>query len=188
MRKAAFLRTALSDFRHAGTLLPSSQKVSDEIGHTLNGHRFIVEYGAGDGAVTHQILRHMPADGKLLALEINEEFADALAGVADARLSVKRQDVIHFLHNGAIELPRVEAVVSGIPLSFLEPETRAAVMRRTKEILVPGGTFVIYQASPFFFPLMRMYFPNAKMHLSLRNLLPPYFIAVARNDVLPDEN
>jgi hypothetical protein len=29
---------------------------------------------------------------------------------------------------------------------------------------------------------MRMHFPNAKMHLSLRNLLPPYFIAVGRND------
>jgi phospholipid N-methyltransferase len=182
MRKAAFLKTALSDFRHAGTLFPSSQAVSDEIGLALNGHRFVVEYGAGDGAVTQQILRHMPADGKLLALEINEEFSDALAALGDARLAVKRQDVVHFLHNGAIDLPKVEAVVSGIPLSFLDPATRAAVIRRTKEILVPGGIFVIYQASPFFFPLMRMHFPNAKMHLSLRNLLPPYFIAVARNE------
>ena len=124
----------------------------------------------------------MPHDGKLLALEINEEFSEALDGLGDTRLAVRRQDVVDFLHNGGLDLPPVEAVVSGIPLSFLDPETRAAVIRRTKEMLVPGGTFVIYQASPFFFPLMRLHFPNAKMHLSLRNLLPPYFIAVAQKD------
>ena len=182
MRKAAFLKTALSDFRHAGTLFPSSQAVSGEIGTALSGRRFIVEYGAGDGAVTRQILRHMPVDGKLLALEINDDFSAALSALGDDRLEVKKQDVVRFLHNGAIELPRVEAVVSGIPLSFLDPQTRAAVIRRTREILAPGGTFVIYQASPFFFPLMRLHFPNAKMYLSLRNLLPPYFIAIATNE------
>jgi phospholipid N-methyltransferase len=183
MRKAAFLKTALSDFRHAGTLFPSSQAVSDEIGNALGGtRRFVVEYGAGDGAVTQQILRNMPQDGKLLALEINDEFSAALDGLGDERLTVKREDVVQFLHNGAIELPRIDAIVSGIPLSFLDPQTRAQVIRRTKEILAPGGLFVVYQASPFFFPMVRAQFPKAKMHLSLRNLLPPYFISIAVND------
>lgn len=183
MRKAAFLKTALSDFRHAGTLFPSSQAVSNEIGRVLGpDRRFVVEYGAGDGAITQQILRAMPDDGELLALEINAEFSDALSAIDDARLSVKRQDVVHFLDNGAIELPRIDAVVSGIPLSFLDPQTRASVIRRTKQILAPGGVFIVYQASPSFFPMVRAQFPSAKMHLSLRNLLPPYFISVAVND------
>ena len=183
MRTGAFFKTALSDFRHAGTLFPSSQAVSGEIGRALGGdRRFVVEYGAGGGAVTSEILRNIPADGKLLALEINADFSDALDGLGDPRLLVKRQDVVHFLHNGAIDLPQIDAVVSGIPLSFLDPRTRDAVIRRTREILAPGGLLVIYQASPFFFPLVQTHFPKAKMHLSLRNLLPPYFIAVARKD------
>lgn len=183
MRKGAFLKTAIGDFRHAGTLFPSSHAVSGEIGRALGeDRRFVVEYGAGDGAVTAEILRNMPVDGKLLALEINAEFSAALDGLGDPRLSVKRQDVVHFLHNGAIDLPRVDAVVSGIPLSFLDQRTRDAVIRRTKEILAPGGLLVIYQASPFFFPMVQAHFASAKMHLSLRNLLPPYFIAVARKD------
>lgn len=182
MRKADFLKTALRDFRHAGTLLPSSKAVSSEIGRALGPRcRFVVEYGAGDGAVTRQILRALPEDGRLLALEINPEFSEVLSSIDDTRLSVKRQDVVHFLHNGAVELPSVDAVVSGIPLSFLDAKTRAAVVRRTKQILAPGGVFVVYQASPAFFPLVRAEFSNAKMHLSLRNLLPPYFISVAVN-------
>ena len=179
MKKLDFLLAAMRDFRHAGTLWASSHAAAREIAKLIGPRRrFVVEYGAGDGAVTAELLNVMPADGRLLALEINAEFCDALSGMGDPRLIVRQRDIAEFVAARTRELPQVEAAVSGIPLSFLTADVRRAIVERTYDMLVPGGVFVVYQVSPVFFPAVKRAFPKAKLRLSPRNL-PPYFICVA---------
>ena len=52
------------------------------------------------------------------------------------------------------------------------------IVARTRELLAPGGVFIVYQVSPVFFPAVKRTFPKAKLIVSPKNL-PPYFIAVA---------
>jgi len=183
MGRLAFLLTAIRDFHHVGTLWRTSRWAAREIARLLGpARRNVVEYGAGDGRVTAELLNIMPADGTLLALEINPEFCEALAEMGeetgDERLMVRRRDIVEFVQNGARELPRIDAIVSGIPLSFHSAEERAMIVARTRELLAPGGVFIVYQVSPVFFPAVKRTFPKAKLIVSPRNL-PPYFIAVA---------
>lgn len=183
MGKVAFLRAAIRDFHHVGTLWPSSHAAARQIASLLGpDRRYVVEYGAGDGVVSTELLAAMPDDGTLLALEINEEFCEALTQMGDEmgdeRLIVRRRDIVEFVREGARELPRIDAVVSGIPLSFHSAEERAMIVRRTRELLAPGGVFIIYQVSPVFFPAVKREFPKARLQMSPRNL-PPYFICVA---------
>jgi len=183
MGRLAFLFAAIRDFHHVGTLWRTSRWAAREIARLLGpARRNVVEYGAGDGRVTAELLNIMPADGTLLALEINPEFCEALAEMGeetgDERLMVRRRDIVEFVQNGARELPRIDAIVSGIPLSFHSAEERAMIVARTRELLAPGGVFIVYQVSPVFFPAVKRTFPKAKLIVSPKNL-PPYFIAVA---------
>ena len=183
MGRLAFLFAAIRDFHHVGTLWRTSRWAAREIARLLGpARRNVVEYGAGDGRVTAELLNIMPADGTLLALEINPEFCEALAEMGeetgDERLMVRRRDIVEFVQNGSRELPRIDAIVSGIPLSFHSAEERAMIVARTRELLAPGGLFIVYQVSPVFFPAVKRTFPKAKLIVSPKNL-PPYFIAVA---------
>jgi len=184
MDRLQFLLAAVRDFHHVGTLWPSSHAAAREIARAVGpGRRHIVEYGAGDGAVTAELLKVLAPEGKLLALEINEEFCDSLAEMGDDRLTVRRRDIVDFVQNGARELTALgasgfDAIVSGIPLSFHSAAERAMIVRRTHDLLAPGGVFIVYQVSPVFFPAVKRAFPKAKLTFSPRNL-PPYFIAVA---------
>src|ERR1051325_3070622 len=59
-----------------GWMLPSSPFVVDEVLKQIDWQtaRGIVEYGPGVGTFTHEILRRMHPDAKLVVFETNDEF------------------------------------------------------------------------------------------------------------------
>src|ERR1043165_8329598 len=59
-----------------GWMLPSSPFVVDEVLKQIDWQtaRVIVEYGPGVGTFTHEILRRMHPDAKLVVFETNDEF------------------------------------------------------------------------------------------------------------------
>lgn len=181
MSKVHFLKTALNDYK-VGALTPSSNFVVKKIIKKLPHHSraCIVEYGAGDGVITRGLLEHMPRDSKLVAIEMNPRFIASLRKIRDPRLHVVHGDVLHICENFArLKLPRVDAVISGIPFSFLKSHERHLVARQTFRNLSTHGKFILYQVSPLMFPYLKKYFKK-KIDLSLevRNF-PPYFIMTA---------
>jgi len=175
-----FLRIATRDFLHVGSILPSSPCVIKAITKALpEDCQNIIEFGPGDGTITKALLEQLPANGKLYAVEINREFVDELRKIKDPRLFVIADDVQHV----AKQLPQlfpqgVDAVVSGIPFSFIPAETRSTIVADTRRALRPKGRFVVYQNSTLMRNTLEAHFSKVKVGFEPRNIFP-YFIMSA---------
>ncbi len=181
MSKLNFLKTALRNYE-VGAVMPSSSFVVKRIIRKLPHHSraCIVEYGAGDGIITKALLEHMPRDGKLIAIETNPHFVALLKKIHDPRLRIIQGDVLNICKDlSELKLPRIDAVISGIPFSFFNSSARHIIAKQTFSKLSEHGRFILYQVSPLMFPYLKRYFKK-KIDLSLevRNF-PPYFIMVA---------
>lgn len=171
-----FIKVALRDYK-VGAIMASSRYTVKQVVRELNPkHKYIIEYGAGDGVITKAILKILPFDGKLVAVELNHDLLRELRKIKDHRLIVADEDVTKLSKNfSQLNLPRIDAVISGIPFTFLKPNKRKALIANTYSALAQGGVFIVYQASPLIFPLLKKRFVNVQLRFEPRNL-PPYFI------------
>lgn len=130
------------------SLWPSSEGLGRRLADLpcLHRSRMVVELGPGLGGTTRAMLAAMPADARLLGIEIVEQFADSLRTIPDPRLQVV-QGCAHELERllRSQNLPRPDVVVSGIPFSAMSREKGAALVKQIHGILPVGGTFVTYQ-------------------------------------------
>lgn len=132
-----------------GSVIPSSRflerRVLDAAG--VSSARTVVELGPGTGGTTRSILAEMPADSRLLSIEINPHFHGMVSQIDDPRLIAhlgSACDLDRILEQH--ELPAPDAVISGIPFSTLSRELGQALVRAIPGTLSPGGCFVAYQA------------------------------------------
>ena len=44
-------------------------------------------------------------------------------------------------------LPRADYIISGIPFSTIDAPLREQILRKTHDVLEPGGAFLVYQFS-----------------------------------------
>ena len=142
-----FLRRPMT----VASIVPSSRWLTRRIAQATvcDGTRVVVELGPGTGVVTRALLEALPRDGRVLALELEPDFAERLAEEPDPRLLVHQGNAVDLRAiAGEHGLPRVDAIVSGIPFSTLGPELGGQVLRAAWSVLAPGGRFVAYQFRP----------------------------------------
>jgi phospholipid N-methyltransferase len=158
-----------------GSVIPSSRylerRVVREAG--LARARLAVELGPGTGGTTRAILRALPADGRLLSIEINPDFLPTLRAIGDPRLLVHEGSAAEL---GAIlaqhGLGAPDVVLSGIPFSTMKPALGRAIVRAVSDALPPGGRFVAYQVRDRVERFGREVFGPAAVQLELRNVPP----------------
>lgn len=143
-----FFRGFLRNPVQVGSVIPSSRFMERKIIRfsELDQARVVVELGPGTGGTTRALLEAMPADARLLAIDVEPRFTDIIAAISDPRL---------IAHTGsAADLPAIlalhglaapDAVVSGIPFSTMPREIGMAIVEATHQSLAPGGVFVAYQ-------------------------------------------
>ncbi len=179
--RTTFLRSFLRDWRTIGSVTPSSRFL---VGAMLDrvdfGHaRRVVEYGPGTGVFTREALRRLGPDGRLLALDTERHFIDALRErLPDPRLvaapgsaaSVER-------HLAALGWDGVDVILSGIPYTAMPKELREAILRASAAALAPGGLFLAYQYSPYIRPLLGRYFDRVETRWVPLNLPPAFYFA-----------
>lgn len=164
------------------SVVPSSrylaQRVVEAVGLANAG--LVVELGPGDGVITRRLLRSMPSDGRLLAVERCSGFLPALRRLRDPRLIPVQGDALDLpRHLADFGLHRADAVVSGIPMSLLDPEERRRMVDIVRKVLRAGGRFVAYQVTPHLFELLRERFRRVEVRFELRNF-PPLFVLSCR--------
>ncbi len=172
-----FLKATLKDYK-VGAFTVSSKYVVRKLTEQLfiSDVKYVVEYGAGDGIVTKEILEMLPEDGKLVAFEINGNFLGELRKIKDRRLLVVDADVVVASRDlKKFGLPHVDAVISGIPFTLISPEDRKKVIANTAGALGQGGIFLVYQYSPLILPILKKFFRNVDVSFEPRNFLP-YFL------------
>jgi len=173
----AYLKSLIKD-KNVASVTPTSANVVQAICDRLDFGRdvFLVEYGAGTGVFTYEILRRMSPGSKLLAFETNTELATELAKKNDSRLIVSNQsatEVMTIIKQR--KLPSPDYVLSGIPFSFLNTRLRKRLVINTRNALLPGGRFLVYQASWLMKDTIERVFGNCSTESFLRNL-PPMFL------------
>ena len=180
MNALNFIKVALKDYK-VGAITISSRFVVNRVLKALPpGVKNVVEYGAGNGVITKEILKMLPSDGSLIAVELNKELLPLLESIRDKRLRVVAKDVAEFLEESRSgnRVP-ADAVVSGIPFTFFPPAKRRLIVDGTHGILSAGGEFVVYQYSLLMLPILKKKFRTARIGFEFRNL-PPYFIMAAK--------
>lgn len=178
MTLSGFFKTAVKNLRSVGAIAPTSRWAIGLLLNQINPPvKCLLEYGAGGGAITRELLSRLAADGRLIAVELVDEFVSELRRLNDSRLTVVHDDIFRVLPSLADVSP--EVVVSGIPLSYQSREERERLVAETWRLLKTGGMFLVYQTTPLVFPLLRRHFRRVELLFEPRNL-PPCFIMAAR--------
>jgi phospholipid N-methyltransferase len=179
MKSIDFIKIAIKDYKTVGAVMLSSKYVIKKIVKQIKPeYKYIVEYGAGNGVITREILKVLPKDGRVVAIELNKPLFHKLAEIKDSRLIVLNGDIVKI--SGKLldlDLPRIDAIISGIPFSFIKPDKRKEVLANTYQSIADGGRIIIYQTSLLVLPKLKKLFEKVKYSLELRNL-PPFFIIV----------
>jgi phospholipid N-methyltransferase len=171
-----FLRSFRANPRRVGALLPTSRRaVSDTLDLArVDEASLVVEFGAGSGVYTRELLRRMAPEARLLAFEVDEALAAQVsAEIDDPRLqllTVPAQDVERHL-DGA----HVDVLVSALPFTSLPADVRQRVLDLSPTILAPHGVMLVLQYSPFIERELERRFASVQRRISLLNV-PPAFL------------
>ena len=183
-RLSLFARNFLKHPMMLGSVVPSSRFLINEVLGRIDWSRarVIVEYGPGVGNFTAEILRRMPADARLIAIEMNRDFVEYLEReLADPRLRVvsgSAADVQRLLSEDGHE--RADYIISGIPFSTMPAEVRESVLRASRDALAPGGAFLVYQFSTRVRRDLQRIFGSVERRFEPFNILPAQLFVCER--------
>jgi phospholipid N-methyltransferase len=171
--RRAFLRSFLANPREVGAVLPTSRRaVRDTLDLApVERASLVVEFGAGSGVYTRELLLRMAPDARLLAFEVDED----LAGVLAAELDDPRLEVITASAEQVerhLDGSQVDVVVSALPFTSLPAPVRHRVLDLAAGILGPHGALLVLQYSPFVQRELERRFSSVERRFSPLNLPP----------------
>lgn len=173
--RLAFLQGFLRKPQQVGSVIPSSRFLERRL-VVLSGARqarLVVELGPGTGGTTRALLRALPADATLLAIELEPRFATILREMNDPRLIVfegSAEQLPDALGKHGLGAP--DAVISGIPFSTMDAVLGRRIARTIHEALGPEGRFVAYQVRGKVHDVAKPFFGRAQIDVELRNIPP----------------
>lgn len=177
-QRLLFARTFLRHPLMLGSVIPSSRFLIREVLDPIDWSRarVIVEYGPGVGTITREILDRLRPDGTLIAIETNRDFVRYLRqAYPDERLRVvhgSAADVRTVLREHGFDA--ASYIISGIPFSTLPAASRERILRDTKAVLEPGGSFLVYQFSTRVLRDLKRIFGEVERSFQLLNILPAH--------------
>ena len=172
MTTVRFVREFFKYPRQIGTFTESSKALARKMAQEIDGSSTVVEFGAGTGSVTRQILQRLPADGRLICFEINASFCEHLRRIGDPRLMVINDDAANCRRH--IDAP--ECVVSALPLALLKKSKKNHILSITGKC----KRYVQLQYTPLLRGKMREYFREVTVKFVPQNF-PPAFVFVCKN-------
>ncbi len=146
---ALFLREFARNPRGTASVCPSSPILSRRLADCIDFDRArtVIDLGAGTGAVTHAILERLPQDGRVFAVDNNASFVEHLSqSCPDPRLTpVHAQADALAPTLRSFGSPRVDAIVSSLGLTSMEPGVRREILKHAASCLTREGVFIQYQ-------------------------------------------
>ena len=168
-------------FRHPrmlGSIVPSSRFLIKQLLEPINfgRARVIVEYGPGVGGITQEVLRRMRSDAALIAIEMNPDFVSYLRNsITDKRLQVVEGSAVavdEILRR--FGYTQADYIISGIPFSTIPAPLRERILRKTRDLLEPGGAFLVYQFSTRVLQDLKRIFGYVGRRFEPLNVLPAH--------------
>lgn len=169
MDSLRFARQFLRHPRQLGTMVQSGRSLAQRMAREVGACMQVVEFGAGTGPVTREILKRLPDDGRLVCFEINREFCRCLERIGDRRLRVINDDAANY----GRYVDRADCIVSGLPLTLFDGAAREKILG----IAHRSGRYVQLQYTPALSRDIRRYFSDVQLRFVPLNF-PPAFVFV----------
>lgn len=173
-----FARNFFSHPRMLGSIVPSSRFLINHLLEPIDWAqaRVIVEYGPGVGVITTEVLRRMRPDATLIVIETNQDFVTFLrASAKDKRLHVfegSAEAVSEALRQYGHD--KASYIISGIPFSTVSASMRERILQKTRNVLEPGGLFLVYQFSSRVLEDLQRIFHIVSRRFEPLNILPAH--------------
>ncbi len=185
-QKLIFLSNFLKNPKEVAAIAQSSRYVINNITENIDFSKAqnIVEYGPGTGIVTRSLLPKMNKGANLFCFESNPDFCSFLRGnISDARLKVINGSAESLdTHLKSFKIKNVDYILSGIPFSLIDQESKQSILAKTRESLAENGKFIVYQQYNWHMSKhLKNHFGRVSMKIEFRNL-PPTFIFVCRKN------
>lgn len=186
MSKNVLFRRFLRNPVRVGALCPSSRGLCRMmVSHVgMDSAGVIVELGPGTGVITREIVRKMPENSKLIAIELDETLCSLL------RQQFPEIIVCNDTAAGIGEilerysLPNPDVVISGLPWANFTPKLQRSILSSVADHIAPGGyfaTFAYLQGLMFptgqrFRKLLGELFSDVQTSPVIWKNLPPAFV------------
>jgi len=176
----SFYKEAIKSIKTSGTVVQSSKYLINNCLKDLNleASKTILEFGAGDGCITEQILKRKDSEAILYSFEINPHFHEYCTQkfLGQNKVEIINQSALEFdIFLKTKTIPKVDYIISSLPLTlFSEPEVKL-FLDKVGLHLKEGGIFVQYQYSLGKYKLLKEHFETVKVNFIIRNV-PPAFV------------
>lgn len=185
-----FFREFIFHPKAVGTVSPSSTNLAKHLADAVDWEEAstILEYGAGTGVITSEIVSRLPQQTEFYAIEISSEFADVLRD-RFPQIGVMEGSVGHAKKLCETEgLQQVDAIVSGLPWAAFPEEEQDRYLDATVEVLRPGGQFISFghlqglllPAGRRFRKKLSRYFSDVRVSKPVWGNFPPAFFYYCR--------
>jgi phospholipid N-methyltransferase len=178
-KRIDFFKVAMKSMKTSGTIAPSSRflakKMLDKI--DFSSCKVLVELGAGNGAITHQILKKINPETQLICFEVNDYFYKELSEIKHPQLIVLKASAEEIQSElEKLGFSKACHIVSSLPLTIIPNEISNLILESSLESLEPNGTFVQYQYSLTYYKRLKAVFKEEiSLGFELLNL-PPAFV------------
>lgn len=173
---ALFFREFLRHPAMVGSVIPSSRRTIESMLAPVDWDRtrLFVEYGPGVGTFCGTILNRLGPDATLLVIDTNPTFIAYLRRkFADSRfiaVNGSAADVNDIITAQGFD--KADYILSGLPFSTLPAGVGEAIAEATHRALRPGGSFLVYQYSPYVLRLLEPLFARIDRDLEWWNIPP----------------
>ncbi|MEW9121575.1 MAG: rRNA adenine N-6-methyltransferase family protein [Thermotaleaceae bacterium] len=175
-----FLKNFIQQPSIVGSIIPSSKYLCFSMLKHINfeSSKCIVEYGAGTGIFTKEIIRRKNKDTLFISFELNKDMFSNLKKLHSPNENIyiindSAENMMNYLNEqGCAE---VDYIISGLPFTVLPREVSENILNNTFQVLSHEGSFITFQYSLHFFKTFKEIFPKVQLGLQLLNL-PPAFI------------
>lgn len=147
-----FVREAIRDFRHTGSVWPSSPHLARAMTHamrSLPSPRRILEVGPGTGPFTRLLLKHLRDGDQLDLVELNSAFCAELERRHLRPFRESHPNIAVRLHCARIEDAVLDgpydSIICGLPFNNFPPKLVRSIFRRLLSLLRPGGELVYFE-------------------------------------------
>lgn len=176
-----FLREYISAPNTIGAIAPSSRHLAAAMAASIDFDkaRCIVEYGAGTGVFTREVIVRKRPGTTYIVIEQNDRFYEMLQkqfqGIAGVVLiHGDAKDVCRFLKEQGFE--HADYIISGLPFTSLPEHISRRILSQTQRAVGSEGVFTTFQYTLLRKAFLEEYFHIRKIVRIWRNLPPAYVL------------
>lgn len=179
-KKRIFFKEAIKSIKTSGSIVPSSRFLINSMLKDVDFKKanVIVEFGPGNGIITHQILKRMNKNATLICFEINEQFYKHLKKIKDKRfilLNKSAEEIITEINK--LNIQEIDCCISSLPLTMIPNKIGKNILINTKSVIKKHGYFFQFQYSLSFYKKLKAVFNDENVKIKFEPLnFPPAFV------------